>query len=183
MAGPVAERMRVDEFLAWSASVEERYELIGGVVTRMMTESGAHSRAKTRIARQLLAQIPDGSPCSVEIDGLAVRVDEANSFEPDVMVHCEAYDPKAVSISSPTLIFEVLSPSARAGDIAVKAPKYLAAPSITHVVLIDVVMPGALVFAKTGGGMPQILPTEATLRLPLAEDEIVIDLAAVFEGL
>lgn len=175
--------MSAAEFLSWSAEQDGRFELIGGQALRMMIERAAHAHVKTRLARELFRQIPEGGSCAVYLDGMAVRVSEADVYEPDLLIRCEgaALEDDATFIEDPRIVFEILSPSTTTYDMLVKVPRYLALPSVTHVVLLDVKRRSALVYDKeTSTGSPRILPGDASITLPLSGGALTLALEAVF---
>ncbi|MEL6977909.1 MAG: Uma2 family endonuclease [Pseudomonadota bacterium] len=173
--------MTADGFGAWRAEQPDRFELIGGLTVRMMNERTEHASAKAEIARQLFAQIPRGAPCRVLLDGLAVRVDDANVFEPDLMVQCGALIAGAMMIDDPFVVFEILSSSTTSFDMLHKVPAYLRMTSLAHVVVLDPAKRRAMLFSK--GQQETILGGEEAIHLALPGGAVEIALAQVFEGL
>ncbi len=181
------ERMTADEFTAWREKQPKRpkIELIDGrVVRRMMNESFGRARAKSAVARLLFEQLPEGAPCVVVLDGMAVRLQDETQVEPDLFVHCRPDErtDDAKYLSCAALVVEVLSPSARARDLLHKVPSYLKLDGLVAVLIIDLEEPCALVYRPETGFERQETPAlDAKLRFALAKGaEIEIDLAAVF---
>ena len=127
-------------FVAWSeaGSVDTRYELLDGHVYAMASERAEHARAKNAVLRQLERGIAAGAlSCEAFPDGMAVQVDEANVFEPDVTVRCGASLPgNTILIEDPVIVVEVASPSTQRVDVFVKLARYFRNPSIQHYLIV-----------------------------------------------
>ena len=140
MPDPAPARMTTDEFIAWAMEQPEgqRYELEKGRVVTMAPERSAHAKVKYRVARQLDDAIERaGLPCEIYPDGMAVRIDETTTYEPDALVRCgPEVPPDAVKITDPIIVVEVLSPSTRARDNSEKLIGYFSVPSIQHYLLV-----------------------------------------------
>lgn len=133
-------RMTADEFIAWAMNQPEteHYELAGGEVIAMAPERITHARAKYHIARRLTAAIDAaGVECEVFIDGLAVVIDPATVYEPDVLVRCGSdLDGETARISDPVIVVEVLSRSTKGRDTGAKLADYFRLPSVRHYLIV-----------------------------------------------
>jgi len=140
MADPVPKRMTVEEFIPWAMArpETERYELVAGEVVAMAPERSLHALTKGRVFRRLAEAVEAAKlPCTVYPDGMAVRVDDYTSYEPDAMVRCGDRLPhEAVVATDPLIIVEVLSPSTRAVDTGNKLTDYFRLPSVRHYLLV-----------------------------------------------
>lgn len=180
MADAAAKPMTAEAFLAWK---DARCELIGGAPTRMMGERARHAAAKTRLTRQMMAQLPEGAPCRLWLDGMAVRVAEDQVFEPDLMIQCGgAVADDALAIDDPWAVFEILFPTTSSFDMARKAPAYLTMPSLSYVVILDPDKRRGCVLTRATS---TVYGAEDAILLPLQGcdingDALRIDLAAVF---
>ncbi len=133
-------RMTVDEFIDWAmAQPTGRFELRDGEVFAMSPERVGHARTKARAWRELDRAIAaSGLPCEALPDGLTVAVDEATSYEPDVLVRCgPPIDGDAVTVPDPLIVAEVVSPSSRQLDSGAKLADYFRLPSVAHYLVID----------------------------------------------
>jgi Uma2 family endonuclease len=142
MNAPAIKRMTVPEFLAWAESQEKgRYELVRGEVVTMTPERAEHVRAKQRAVRSLeIAVAQSGVPCEAFVDGLAIVVDDETSYEPDVLVNCgERVADNTMVAPYPVIAVEVLSPSTRNLDKAVKLADYFRVASLAHYLIVDLV--------------------------------------------
>jgi Uma2 family endonuclease len=133
-------RMNVEEFLAWSErqADEDRYELVEGEVVAMTRDTIGHNRAKLAACLALLNAIRLAKlPCEVFIDGVGVWINERTLRIPDVVVqHGAAPDPKAMLVSSPLIVVEVVSPSSERGDVETKFMEYFSVAGIRHYLIL-----------------------------------------------
>jgi Uma2 family endonuclease len=117
MTSPVVKHMNVNDFLAWAETQDKgRYELIRGEIVAMAPERAEHAQAKRRAANALEAAIQRvGVNCEAFVDGLAVKIDEETSYEPDALVNCgEPVARDSMIAPNPVVVVEVgrlLSPA------------------------------------------------------------------------
>lgn len=139
MAEAAQPRMTVDEFLRWAEGREGRYELVDGRIVAIAPERIEHARMKFRAARVLDRAIERAAlPCEVFVDGPAVRIDAATSYQPDVIVHCGPTLPgDGREVGEPLLLLEVVSPSSASVDRGRKLVDYFRLPSLRHYLVLD----------------------------------------------
>ena len=120
--------MTAEAFTAWYAEQPDgrRYELFNGRVYEMQGERLAHAEAKMRVAETFRSQIRSKKlPCQGYGDGIGVRADGENIFEPDAMVRCGPRLPGDTTIiPDPIIVVEVLSPTTRHVDLMRKFTGY-----------------------------------------------------------
>ena len=137
---PSSPRMTSDEFIAWAMEQPKRprYELVAGELVAMAPERAVHARVKNRVARALeTALAVSGSNCELFPDGMAVKIDDAVTYEPDALVRCgDALPDDAVKITDPVIVVEVLSPSSLARDTGAKLEDYFRLPSVRHYLIV-----------------------------------------------
>lgn len=169
-------------FLAWreAATGDARYELLDGGVHAMGAERAEHARAKNAALREIEQGIAAaGLPCEAFPDGMAVKVDDANVFEPDVTVRCGAPLPgDAVLIDDPLIVIEVASPSTQRIDVLVKLSRYFRNPSIQHS-LIVVPAGRVVVHHRRVGDRIEAASFEAGM-IRLEPPGLVLDVARLF---
>jgi len=73
-------------------------------------------------------------------------------YYPDVQVVCESTAPTDVNQDQPVLIIEVLSRSTRAYDLDEKLNAYLSIPSLEYYVILEQLLPLAIVLRRTRHG-------------------------------
>jgi Uma2 family endonuclease len=132
--------MTSDEFIAWAMNQPKRprYELMAGELVTMEPERAAHARVKALIWRALDEALASAMlPCEAYPDGMAVKVDDAVTYQPDALARCGAPLPDdAVKITDPVIVVEVLSPSSRARDAGAKLEDYFRLPSVRHYLIV-----------------------------------------------
>ena len=131
-------RMKVDEFLAWSArQPDDRYELVDGEVVAMTRDTVRHNLTKLAACRALDDAVRSARlPCVVFIDGVGVAINDKTLRIPDVLVQCGAEpDPDAL-IVSPLIVVEVVSPSSERDDVETKLVDYFSVASIRHYLIV-----------------------------------------------
>ena len=132
--------MNSDEFIAWAMEQPKRprYELVAGELIAMAPERAVHARVKHRVARALeTALAASGHACEVFPDGMAVKVDDAVTYQPDALVRCgDPLPDDAVKITDPMIVVEVLSPSSLARDTGAKLEDYFRLPSVRHYLIV-----------------------------------------------
>lgn len=139
---PAEEKMTADEFLAWYEQQEpgRRYELFDGVIypREMASERAAHARVKGAVYDTFKRAIAAaGLPCEAFPDGMAVRIDGGNFYEPDALVRCGPRLPgDAIMIENPVIVVEVASPSTYRVDALTKFLRYFANPHIVHYLIV-----------------------------------------------
>jgi Uma2 family endonuclease len=132
-------RMKVDEFLAWSARQPDgHYELVDGEVVAMTRDTARHNLAKLAACCALGDAVRTaGLSGEVFIDGTGVPVGNKTLRMPDVLVHCGAkLDPDAMIVESPLIVVEVISPSSERDDTGAKLLDYFSISSIQHYLII-----------------------------------------------
>jgi Uma2 family endonuclease len=152
---PIAKRMTVPEFLVWAETQEKgRYELVRGEIVAMAPERAEHVRAKLAAANSLGAAIRRaGVNCEAFMEGLAVAIDDATSFEPDALVNCgDKIAGHSMTASNPVIVVEVLSPSTRNIDMSLKLADYFRVRGLAHYVIVDLARRHLLHYRKQAGG-------------------------------
>jgi Uma2 family endonuclease len=170
MAAPARRRMSADEFLDWAMAQPDgaRYELVAGEVVAMAPERASHARAKVAVFDALRAAVAAaGLPCETFIDGMAIRVDEATVYEPDVLLRCgPPVAGDCVEIGNPVIVVEVLSPSSRQKDTGGKLDDYFRLPSVRHYLIVKTANRTVIHHRRDDGGELQTrILREGTIEL------------------
>jgi Uma2 family endonuclease len=147
------QKMTVDEFLAWAEGREGRWELVDGIPVCMSPERVVHVETKLSAINALRSAIKNAGPsCQAFIDGLAIRVDQQRTFQPDVVINCgERLKPNVIEAPNPAVVVEILSPSTRAVDMGMKVRRYFELPSIHHYLILDADNRSIIHYARDGG--------------------------------
>jgi Uma2 family endonuclease len=168
------ETMDFDDFEELPADKprNERWELIGGRVVRMMVGARwEHAQIVQTVARHLGNRCEDAdSPCRVFTETFYLKSRPLDAaMLPDVLVVCGALEPGATSIDSPTVLFEVLSPGTEARDRFAKWRVYQQRPPLQHSVLVARDRPHLEVYDRVDGiwsGFRVLDGLDAVLDLP-----------------
>ena len=132
----VVRYMSTAEYLQFEETSGERHEYIRGAIFTMSGATQAHNLIVTNLTASLHSFLKDGS-CRVFSNAMKLHVEAADSiYYPDLLVTCESFDSKAVLVSAPRLIIEVLSPSTASIDCREKYGAYIQLPSLQQYVLV-----------------------------------------------
>ena len=132
-----AQKLSLDEFLAWENQQSDRNEFHRGEVFAMAGGRRTHGRVVLNLARRLAEKL-DGSPCQVFAESMKVQIGDDTILYPDVFVTCDKADLVTDMIfRSPTLVIEVLSPSTQAYNRSQKFALYRRLASLQEYVLVD----------------------------------------------
>lgn len=177
--------LSVDEYLEFEESSRERHEYVAGRVFLMVGANAAHNAIVSNVHGQVYEQVRQAH-CHSYISDMKVRLENVQSFYyPDLVVTCEIFNPKAVYISAPCLIVEVLSPSTMNVDRREKLLAYRAISSLMEYVLIYQDKVQVELYRKDAAGNwhCQVF-TEGTI-VPLASVPgglIQLDMASIYYG-
>jgi len=118
---------------------DERHEYVDGEVFAVTGASWEHNLITANFTGELHARLK-GRPCFVLSNDMRVRVESANTGTyPDVAVLCgepSFYDDRRDTVTNPTLLVEVLSPSSEGYDRGGKFAAYRQLPSLRQYVLV-----------------------------------------------
>jgi Uma2 family endonuclease len=133
----LAQKLSLEDFLAWENQQVEKHEFHQGEVFAMVGGRRTHGRAVSNLNRRLAEQL-DGSPCQVFAEGMKVQIAADTILYPDLFVTCDKADLATEMIfRSPTLVIEVLSPSTQAYDRSQKFSLYRRIDSLQEYILVD----------------------------------------------
>jgi Uma2 family endonuclease len=166
-----------DEFLRWCETQEDSYELVDGVPVlkywngpEMRAGGNArHADVIGNIYAALRTKLR-GRPCRPYIgDHLAVRTEIRKERRPDVFVDCTGAEPTDLNSTTPTVLFEVLSPSSGGDDLIRKPAEYKRLATARHYVVIDPATPLAKVWSRGDDGVwseGEVEGIEGAVELP-----------------
>ena len=179
-------KLTATEFLDWALDQHEgeRYELVAGKPVAMAAERAAHALVKAAIWSGLNEAIRASKlPCQAFPDGMSVIVDQYTVYEPDALVQCDApIDEDAISVLSPIIVVEVVSPSTRATDTGAKLEDYFRLESVAHY-LIAKTKTRSIIHHQRGSGDEIVTSIVKAGHLVLDPPGIELDIGEVFAGL
>jgi Uma2 family endonuclease len=174
--------MSLDEFeeLLPDKPADEKWELIGGRVVRMMVGAAwPHKRIIQNLTVALMNHFRGtGSDCRPfdETFWLKQRFLDLACF-PDVMVRCGPLPPDAASLDDPVVLVEVVSKGSAQRDQYEKWALYQRLPSLEHYVLVERNHLAVDVFDRVEGGFferPRMAAPDDILRLPKIDFEMTL---------
>ncbi len=137
---PAADSMTAEQYFPWrdAQADEQRYELVDGCPVAMSPERVRHAEVKGEIFAAFRTAIEStGLSCRAMIDGVQVKIDERNVFEPDVLIYCgERPSGDDVAIDDPIVVVEVLSPGTKSVDTGLKFRGYFRLASVRHYLVV-----------------------------------------------
>ena len=172
-----------EELLA-DAPDDERWELIGGRVVRMMVGARwEHNRIISNLAAGLDGRFRSaGSPCRTLRETFRLRQEIAgSSLLPDLLVHRDRLAPGATFLTDATALVEALSEGTQRRDREDKWAVYQTLPSLKHYVLVTRDRPHVEVIDRDGeawSGFRIADGLAATLALPSLD--VTLPLAEVY---
>jgi Uma2 family endonuclease len=132
-------RFTVEEYLARERKADYKSEFYQGEIFAMAGASAAHNEVKDALVAALRNALRDG-PCRTASSDQRVLVDRTGLYTyPDIVITCEKpiYDEKdAETLTNPTVIIEILSPSTEKYDRGAKFRNYQQIPSLKEYILV-----------------------------------------------
>src|SRR4051812_38387731 len=147
MQNAAVEKISVEQFLAWVAGRDERFELLEGEVVMMAGAGRRHDRIIVNLTAAVHAQLRSG-PCQTFTSDTYVAISPATRRMPDLGVDCGTPDDDAMTADKPALLVEVLSPTTGGFDITVKLAEYQSLSSLDYIVLVDTEMPNVHLYVR-----------------------------------
>ena len=179
--GMPLQKMTLAEFLAWEEQMPERHEFYRGETFNMVGGTARHNRVILNLASRIGDHL-DGTRCQVFAENMKVQLADGVLY-PDVMVTCgkaEAGD--ELTITDPTLIIEVLSPSTKGYDKRDKFILYRTLASLREYVLIDPAKRQVEVFTLADAGAWLLTDQTNSDNLKLKSIDCQLSMALVFKG-
>lgn len=172
--------MLPEEFLAWEARQEQKWEFDGFRPVAMVSSSDAHAAIQGNTITSLNNRLR-ATPCRVR--GPETKVQTGQSYRyPDALVSCTPVAPRSMVAIGPIVIFDVLSDSTAETDRTDKLREYTALPSVQHYVMLEQNRAYVTVITRmVTGWVLEVLDQTGTISLP--QIEISIPVSEIYEGL
>jgi Uma2 family endonuclease len=140
MAFPPHHYISPDDFLQFEKRSTEKHEYFDGRVYDMAGGSYDHNFIVANLIGELHSFLKD-KECNVFPSDLRVTTPNFDSFMyPDITILCEeikSKDSVSDTLTNPSVIIEVLSPSTKGYDMAFKFHFYKQIPSLQEYILVD----------------------------------------------
>ena len=180
MTQPRHAPMTPEEFLAWEARQDLKWEFDGFQPVAMTGGTAAHSRIGGNLIAALIGRLR-GRPCQPYGPDMRVPIPGGRYRYPDALVVCRPVRPDAVEVPDPVVLFEVLSSNTARTDRVLKLREYRSMPSVRRYVMLEQDEPLATVVARTETGW-NIDQVDATGTLAMPEIGVELPLAEAYEG-
>src|SRR5690606_14589566 len=125
--------------LAWERRQESRHEYHDGEIIALAGASLKHNYINTNLVLAIGGSLRNNY-CDVFSNDLRLEISTANAYYyPDLMIVCgnTGMDKKQDTITHPTVIIEILSPSTRDTDLSRKKTDYLTLSSLKEYIVVD----------------------------------------------
>ena len=179
--------MTVEEFLQWSLSQEERYELVDGVPVPLRAMAGAkdeHDAIVVNLIISLGNQLR-GTRCRPKTADTAVRTKIRRVRRPDVTIECAPVERGSLEARNPVAVFEVLSPTTRQLDRSEKLQEYLRHPSLKTIVHIDPGIMDVMIYRRDSEGQweaERLYQPESSILLLDVDLPVSLTLSSIYDG-
>ena len=180
MGQMLREAMTPEEFLAWEAKQELKWEFDGFQPVAMVGATLVHAAIQGNIIIALGNRLR-GRPCRPFGSDVKVQIGPRYRY-PDVLVSCSPTTPGVTVAADPVVIFEVLSESTARTDKTTKLTEYCSLPSVQHYVMLEQDQAFATVVSRnaTGWGL-ETLGADGVLAMP--EIGVEVPMSELYEGL
>ena len=178
------EYMSLDDFEEMLADKpdNERWELIGGRVVRMMVGARwEHSYIAGNLSAALRERLRAAKrPCYVFQENFYMKERKLEAaMLPDVLVRCGALEPGATSVNDPVVLAEIISPGSAERDRVEKWGVYKRPKSLQHYLIVSRDQPIVEIHDRVGTSWPAVRRIEGLkgavelpaldLAIPMAE--------------
>jgi Uma2 family endonuclease len=170
------------DYFAWEAEQELRYEYFDGQVFAMTGGTVAHGLIGLNLAAAIKTHLR-GRGCLTLNSDCKIGISEAGPFVyPDVSVTCDARDRSAKQFSRyPCLIIEVLSPATEAYDRGGKFSLYRRLETLQEYVLVGSETKSVEVFRHNPEGIWQFIPYSEEQLVELTSIGLNLSFETIYE--
>ena len=172
--------MTPEEFLAWEAKQELKWEFDGFEPVAMVGATLVHAAIQGNILIALGNRLR-GRPCRPYGSDVKVQIGPRYRY-PDALVSCSPTIPGVTVAADPVVIFEVLSESTARTDKTTKLTEYCSLPSVQRYVMLEQDQAFATVVSRAAAGWGlETLGADGVLAMP--EIGVEVAMAELYEGL
>lgn len=128
------------EFINWERNAQTKHEYVDGRIIDMAGASIPHNKLLSNIIMNV-GPVLKGKTCNIYPSDLRVySVSKESYFYPDATIICgelEFSDEAKDTVTNPTVVFEILSPSTKDYDLGTKLYHYMQIKSMEQYIIID----------------------------------------------
>lgn len=160
-------------------AAEFRREYIGGDMLLMAGNSREHVMIVTNLVREFSSALK-GRPCDTYSTEMRTKSSDTAYAYPDVIIACgepQFLDETFDTLTNPTVIFEVLSPSTRDYDRGEKFTNYKHLETLRHYVLVAQDRPFVELFTINSSGeweRLEVVGLDSTVYLPAVDCSVAM---------
>uniref|UniRef100_E6VGY6 Putative restriction endonuclease domain-containing protein n=1 Tax=Rhodopseudomonas palustris (strain DX-1) TaxID=652103 RepID=E6VGY6_RHOPX len=140
-------KVSAEQFLAWVAGQEQRYELVEGEIVAMAGAGRRHDAIIVNLTAAIHGQVR-GGPCQTFTGDTYVATTPSTRRMPDLGVDCGQPVEESLVADQPVLVVEVLSPTTSGFDVTVKLAEYQSLVCLEYILLIDTEMASAHLYTR-----------------------------------
>ena len=172
--------MTPEEFLAWEAKQELKWEIDGFQPVAMVGATLVHAAIQGNIIIALGTRLR-GKPCRPYGSDVKVQIGPKYRY-PDALVSCAPITPGVTVAANPVVIFEIMSESTAQVDRTTKLAEYCSVSSMRHYVMLEQDQARTTVVSRAETGWEQkVLGADGVLLMP--EIGVEVPVAELYEGL
>ena len=172
-----------EQFLAWVAGQEERFELVDGEIVMMAGAGRRHDSIVVNLTTAVHTQVR-GGPCQTFTSDTYVATSPSTRRMADLGIDCGKPDDDSLEADKPTLVIEVLSPTTGGFDVTVKLAEYQSLSSMDYILFVDTEMPNAhLYFRGQDGRWEDRIIRGLDARIDFPKLGMALKLAEIYDGL
>jgi Uma2 family endonuclease len=183
MQQPAVHTISPEQFFAWVAGREERFELVDGEVVMMAGAGRRHDSIVVNLTAAVHGQVR-GGPCQTFTSDTYVSTAPSTRRMADLGVDCGKPGDDSLTADRPALVIEVLSPTTGGFDVTVKLAEYQSLSSMDYILFVDTEMPTVHLYLRDADGRWQdriVRGLDAIIDLPKLN--VALKLADIYDGL
>ena len=172
--------MTPEEFLAWEATQEPRWEFDGNQPVAMTGGTDAHAAIQVNVIAALKNALR-GRHCYAR--GSEIKIEIGSEYRyPDAFVSCTPVARDSMVATDPVVVFEVLSESTAKADRTTTLKEYCSLSSVQRGILLEQDQAFATIVTRTEAGWSLgMLDASGTLAMP--EIGIEVAMSDLYDGL
>ena len=173
-----------EQYLEMDRKAEYRSEYVNGEILAMAGATRAHNRITLNVGAALTALLR-GTPCEPFTNDLRVTVSPSRYAYPDIVVACggpQFIDGQLDTLTNPSVIMEVLSPTTANDDRSWKFAHYRRLETLTDYVILSQFQPFIEQYTRQSDDkwvLTEVTGLDAVLRLPSIGCDLL--LTAIYE--
>lgn len=179
-------KLTVDDYLSTEADAPHKREFVGGEIIAMAGAEPEHNAVRERLSVEVSLALR-GRPCQSFSADQRVRITETGLYcYPDLVIVCgspEFVPPRPRSLTNPTALFEVLSPSTESWDRGAKFAHVQQCSTLRAYVLIAPETRRIEWYTRQEAGRWVYQSIERKGALRLESIDVTLDVAAIFAQL